>query len=514
MRHSAEQAWEAGALIRRPLLTRCEKYAAFTLPTICTPEGYNEQSEELQTDYQSVGAQAVNGLANKLMLALFAPSRPFFRLDLPSTLLKQLMDRLGITEASIQSKLSVAEQNCIKQLDRMGVRPQLYLALKHLIITGNCLLILGKKDKRPLRVLGLKRYTVKRSMSGKVIEIVVHEKIKFDELDDDVQSALKKLYPTQYLSQDPANPATCKEVKYFTWVRWNGRKYQVTHHVDDYDLPQEFNGAYTEKTLPYRALTWELSDENNYGTGLVEQFSGAFASLSTLSEAEVQAAVLASEFRWLVNPAGVTAPSDLENSANGAAIPGVKDDILPLTTGTGQALQLLDAVTTKYINQIGRGFLMGSAVIRDAERVTAEEVRLQANELETSFGGVYSCLALDFQLPMAYWLVELSDVDLGGTQIEPTIITGLDALSRNGDLDNLKLCLQDLAALSGLPPQTQFVLKMDAIAQAVFAGRGVDGTQYVKSQAEQQQDMQNQQAMQLAQQVARPATTAVLNAAQ
>ncbi|KAF1043432.1 MAG: hypothetical protein GAK35_02216 [Herbaspirillum frisingense] len=511
MRYTAEQAWEAGALIRLPLLTRCEKYAAFTLPTICTPHGYTEQSDELQTDYQSFGAQGTNNLANKLMLALFAPSRPFFRLDIPSTLVQQLMDRGGFNQADLQSKLSVAETNCIKMLDQMGVRPQLYLALKHLIVTGNCLVILGKKDNVPLRVLGLKRYTVKRSMSGKVIEIVIHEKVRFDELDSDIQKALLKAHPKKYQGFDPSNPATCGEVKYFTWVRWDGTaKYNVSHHVDDMDLPPEFNGSYTDQTLPYRVLTWELHDDNNYGTGLVEQYSGDFAALSALSEAEVKGAILASEFRWLVNPAGSTRPEDIEASDNGAALPGTKDDIVPLVSGTGASMQFVDTVASKYVKRLGSGFLMGSSVIRDAERVTAEEVRLQANELETSFGGVYSVLAVNFQLPLAYWLVKLSGVKLEGTAIEPTIITGLDALSRNGDLDNLKLCIQDLAALSGLPPQAQFVLKMDVIARAIFTGRGVDASQYIKSAQEQQADMQSQQQMALAQQVARPVASAVM----
>jgi hypothetical protein len=510
---TAEQAWEAGARKRQPLLTRCEKYAAFTLPTICTPPGYNEEANELQTDYQSVGAQAVNNLANKLMLALFAPSRPFFRLQVASALLQKLMQKLGADAGGIQQMLSTAEMNCIKTLDQMGVRPKLYEAVKHLIITGNCMLILGQKpNDPPMRVLGLKRFTVKRSMSGKLIESVIHEKVRFDELESEVQTYLKEQHPQKYGSMDPADPQSCHEVKYFTWIRWNGvANYMVTHHVDDIDLGDKYNGKYTDDTIPYRPLTWELHDDNNYGTGLVEQNAGDFASLSVLSEAEVKGAILASEFRWLVNPAGQTHPEDVEASENGAALPGLKDDIVPLNSGTGQNMQYIDNVATKYVNRIGRVFLIGSAVVRDAERVTAEEVRMQANELETSLGGVYSRLAVDFQLPMAFWLVKRTGVDLGGTQITPMVITGLDALSRNGDLDNLKLCLQDLAAVSGMPPQALAVLNLDAIAKAIFAGRGVDYSLYVKTADQQKADMQNAQQAALAQQVARPVASAVMS---
>ncbi|QYD70863.1 head-tail connector protein [Paraburkholderia edwinii] len=495
---------------RKALLLRCQKYAGFTLPTICTPDGYNENLEELQTDYQSVGAQGVNNLTNKLMLALFAPSRPFFRLDVPSDLLKKLMGQEGFDATQFQSILSVAEQNCIRSLDQMKVRPKLYEAVKHLIITGNVLMVLGKNtDDSPIRAIGLKKYVVKRSQSGRVIDLIVREEVLFDELAEKAQEQLRQK-ADRFREIKVDDEKGCPTVAHYTRVCWKDGSYIETQHVDEYDLDgTEFNGKYTDETLPYRVLTWELHDENNYGTGLVEQNAGDFAALSALSEAELEAAILASQFRWLVNPAGQTKPEDLEKSKNGAAVPGVQNDIIPLMTGTGQTLNQIDVTNSKYINRIGQVFLLGASVIRNAERVTAEEVRLVANELETSLGGVYSRLAIDFQLPMAYWLVAMNGVKLQGTSITPTIITGLDALSRNGDLDNLKLCIQDMAAVSGLPPQMQFVLKLDAIANAIFSGRGVDPTMYIKSPDQQATDLKNQQLMALQQQVARPVASAV-----
>ena len=41
---------------------------------------------------------------------------------------------------------------------------------------------------------------------------------------------------------------------------------------------------------------------------------------------------------------------------------------------------------------------MARSVQRDAERVTAAEVTLMANELENSLGGIYSILTQEFQL--------------------------------------------------------------------------------------------------------------------
>jgi hypothetical protein len=60
-------------------MDRVERYAALTINKVCLPEGFNAESTDQTHDYQSAGAQGTNHLTNKVMLALFAPSRPFFR---------------------------------------------------------------------------------------------------------------------------------------------------------------------------------------------------------------------------------------------------------------------------------------------------------------------------------------------------------------------------------------------------------------------------------------------------
>ena len=59
--------------------------------------------------------------------------------------------------------------------------------------------------------------------------------------------------------------------------------------------------------------------------------------------------------------------------------------------------------------RLGAAFLLNTAVTRDAERVTAQEIRMQAQELESSLGGVYSRLANELQLPLAKRLLQEID---------------------------------------------------------------------------------------------------------
>ena len=59
--------------------------------------------------------------------------------------------------------------------------------------------------------------------------------------------------------------------------------------------------------------------------------------------------------------------------------------------------------------------------------------------------------------------MDASDFSLQGTQIEVTIVTGLDALSRNGDLENFRLAISDLAQIATLPETLQARMKFDEI---------------------------------------------------
>jgi hypothetical protein len=91
-----------------------------------------------------------------------------------------------------------------------------------------------------------------------------------------------------------------------------------------------------------------------------------------------------------------------------------------------------------------------------------------------SYGGVYSQLSTTLQLPIAWWLLAMVDKSALKADLKLTVITGLGALSRNGDLENLRLALQDLAELSNVPPLLQERINWDAITKYVGQGRGVE----------------------------------------
>lgn len=487
MYRSASDLWQSCDGLRTGLLRRVERYAALTIPKVCYPDGYNSDSTDESHDYQSIGAQATNHLSNKLMLAMFAPSRPFAKLK-PGSKAQAQANKLKLTAVQLNSILAKGERDAVAALDNKGQRPKLFQVMRHLIVAGNCLLILEKKG---LRVLGLKKYVVKRNIWGQVMHICIREKLRFDELDQDVVKHFRRLYQDDH------------ECMYYKWIKRepNG-SYTMTQWVDEKQLPKEYNGRWPEDKLPYQAITWDLADESDYGTGLVEEYIGDLEACSVLSEATVDGAVLATEYRMMVNPSGMTSVEDLNNSENGDYLPGLPTDVSPTTGGNPQAITVAEGVNDKYEKRIARGFLMGSAVIRDAERVTTEEVRLTATELETAYGSVYSSLASSLQKPVAKWLFDQIDLDVKGADLDVTIVTGLDALSRSGDLDNFRLAMGDMAAVSQVPDNLAARMKWEEVAAFVGQGRGIELAKFIMTDAEYAETQAQNAESQIAQQVA------------
>lgn len=480
--HNGLQRFKQLDAVRQGMIRRFESYASVTVPKVCLPDGVNQNSSSIQHDWTSVGAQLVNHVSNKITMALFQPGLPFFRLD-PNKALGDKFKAEGIKDTDVRSALVAGEQRALKIMDQEAIRPKLYEAVRALVVVGNSLLDLS--DPKAPRVVGIKHYVVKRSISGDVQEILHRERVLFDELTDDVQAVAPH-----------RNQGEEAYVEYVRWFKRQGKKWVMRISVDGLDLGERFTSTWTLDKFPVYPLVWDLADEHNYGTGLVEDYAGDFGTLSTLSESEIKAAILVSDFRWLANPAGVGDIEEFKRSSTGDVIPGVATDLSLVAHVSTNALQQIGVSAERVISRLGRAFLMGGAVTRDAERVTAEEIRMVAQELETSLGGVYSRLAVDLQLPIARWLLLQIDVDIEGTDLVPSIVTGLAALSRNAEAQQLALFLAALSTIANVGETILPWLKLNAIISTMAAAYGIDPSNYVLTEEEYKAMMAAQQAQQ------------------
>lgn len=483
----------------------CEQYAKWTLPYLF-PSGSPGSSAnvEMQLSADSIGAQAVNHLANKVVSTLFPPQSMFFRLrvdalaksNLVQTLAQQGADEPAVAAAiaEIDKQLAAKEKEAQDKLDMVSFRPQAVRAAQLLIITGNALEF--HPEGRPVQVFSLRDYCVVRDLSGEVIEIMTRECKAFETFHPNVQAQLKdpripKSHRSEYAGKT--------EVVVYTQIRLeNDGKFHVVQSADHVKLDIG-NASYPKDKLPWIVLTWNLVRGEDYGRGLVGDYSGAFHAINVLTLSLLNIAAIMGDIKFLVNPSSMLDVQEMNQSQPGSYHSGKEGDVTTVKLDRYNEAQFISNMIERYERQIGQAFLLATAVTRNAERVTAEEIRDQANELETSNGGIYSRLAANWQSPLAYVILDQIDFQAVEHGITPKVITGMDSLSRMSELDNLKMFFMDLAMLNNLPEDVRAEMDLQKVMSVLGTNRQVEYQAMLKTKEQKQQEYQQAMQMQQAQ---------------
>ena len=474
-------------------LRRARKASAYTIPTLIPPSGHNS-SQELSDPYQGVGARAVDNLASKLLLALLPPHTPFFRL-LPDEIAKQILAQDPKLEPKVERTLAVYENAAHEESEKKGHRVPAISILRHMIVGGNALQIL---EDGILSFAPLTSFVCKRDPNGDVVDVVLEEWFLPETAPEDVLNA--------WLSLKVETPSDSEEkkIQLLTVQRRDGDKYTVWQEVGGVMVGK--TRTFREDNLPLRPLGFILEPGENYGRGLVEQHIGDLQSLEMLTKALVDGSLAMARLIGLVDPAASTVAEAINNAENGEFVQGRADDVSFLQVEKFGDFRVSLEMMQRIERRIEAAFLLNSSVSRDAERVTAEEIRFVAQELESSLGGIYTNLSQTFQLPLARAL--MSDLLDSGVlpdfprelkdHIKPVIVAGVNALGRTQDLERIRAAFGVLAAIVG-PEQVAQVTNLGPIIEAVFTAAGVKTEGLTKTEEQMAQERQAAQQMAMVQ---------------
>lgn len=437
--------YEQLAKDRQPFLDRARECSKYTIPTLIPPEGANKTTQ-FSTPYQGLGARGVNNLASKLLLALFPPSTPFFRLLVEEDKIKAQLDEDDGLKTNIEKALSKMERKIIDEIEAGNSRIGVYEGLKHLITSGNVLLVLP--DDGGLRVFHLDRYVVKRDPQGLVLEIITKESTVPQALSEKIR-ALVFQNDNEY-QPDKTRADLEKTVDIFTKIERGQTQWIVTQEINGVEL-KELSGTYPITDCPWIPLRWCQIDNEDYGRGYVEEYLGDIISLEELTKAIVQGSVASAKVLFLINANGTTKAKALKDANNGDFVTGNANDITTLQLEKFADFRVALESIEKISERLAYAFMLNMAVQRQAERVTAEEIRFMANELESGLGGVYSILSQEMQLPFLYRIMsqltkkgKLPQLPKGA--VKPVIITGIEALSRNTEQQKMMMLIESASA--------------------------------------------------------------------
>lgn len=493
MPQTATARYTSLATEREQYLTQARYAAELTIPTLVPPAGHGP-STKYYTPFQGIGARGVNNLASKLLLTLLPPNSPFFRLAVDSLLMKKIAGENEELKTEMETALSEIERAVQGEIESSAVRVSAFEILRQLLVAGNALLHVP--DDGNVKAYRLENYVIKRDMSGNVLEIIIEEKVAPSALPKNIQ----EFYKGQENKDFNEALSNHKDLPIYTAICRNPDNSGWTIHQEICScVVPESEGRYPLDRLPYIALRFNRVDGEDYGRGYVEEYIGDLRSLEALSQAVVEGSAAAARVLFLVRPNGVTRTKTISDSANGAVVTGDANDVTVVRVDKAMDFSVAKTSIDQITERLSYAFLLNSAIQRNAERVTAEEIRFMAQELESSLGGTYSILSQEFQLPLVTLFMgrmrsQRRLPKLPKKLVKPVIVTGVEALGRGNDLNKLDMFVGGTAQTLGPQALTQF-LNIGEYLKRRAASLGIDVAGLVVTE-EQQAEMNQQAQMQ------------------
>lgn len=493
---TAKARYNLGAGKRDKTLERARRASELTIPGLIPAEGQSESSSFSQP-YQSLGAQCVANLASRMAIALFPPGIPFFRIQVTEQVAQGLQQDIG----EVQNLLAAHARTVTDLMERSVVRPLVVGAFRHLIVAGNCLAY--TPTGAPSRLFRIDQYVNTRAADGTLIELVLKESVPVASLSPAVINAVK------------INASGTSSVEVYTWVKVDPET-KVAYwrqEINDTVVPDS-EGEEPLETCPWHSLRWLPVPGSDYGRSHVTEYMGDLTSLEDIYKSMVEFTAAAARIINIVEPNSGIDVEELNDAETGSYITGYADRIKTHQLDKSQDWAVIDRMADKIERRVAAAFVLTGNTIRDAERVTAEEIRQVAQELENALGGTYTALAAELQLPLVrrYMRVAVAEgliPDIPKNTTTPVVVTGFDALGRAHGVNRLRAWASDAISVLG---QETFIASVNATALLIRLGEG-HGVEGLESLIKSPEEMAAEQQAAQQQMMIQQATPALAGAA-
>jgi hypothetical protein len=479
---TAKKRYEKESKKRKQFVDRARKNAEFTDPNAFPDTDVTPGSDYQQVQpWQSLGARGVRVLSSKIMLALFPPNTPWFRQQVEKEVEEQLSAVNPDAPIEIQKALGRMEEIVTSAYEASNTRPIDSESVRQLLLAGNVLQF--QDEDGNTRMWRLNEYITKRDNRNRVKLIIAKETMSLEDF-----QLLGDRKPQVELNQ--LEMGGKKDLELFTVVqRMPNGTWDSWQEIKNHMVPDSLV-TYKEENLPWFALQAIAKPGWDYGEAVVTEVIADLVTFDSLTQSITEATAAGANIINLVNPNGVTEMQDLEKAQNGDYIEGVESDVATLQTNKALDIRTAQVLLDALEKRIAQFFLMTTSAIRNAERVTREEIRLVAEELSQALGGTYSQWATEWQLPrvkFSLWRLtkqnKLPTLPKGATT--PIIITGLDALGRGHTLNKLQAFLtEDLALILQIDPSLAQALKGMNLVTKLATARGISLEDLFKTEEE------------------------------
>jgi hypothetical protein len=494
---------------RNYYLERARSSARLTLPYLI-PLSDEPTAMENQTwplPWNGIGARGVHNLASRLLLAMLPPTETFFRFTIDEIEMgKQeaevaaaggTPEDMGRQRSEFDLALARLERAVLRSIETSNDRVAVHEMLLHLVIAGNVLMYVSEDG---LKAFHLNRYVCRRDPMGNPLEAIVCEVLSVEALPENARELLDtEDGEVAGIVDDDHTPQYERTVRVYTHIQWKGEKVKWYQELKDQEIPGS-SGTASLSESPWLPLRMYRIDGQGYSPGYVE--AACIADLQTaeaLSQAIAEGSLASAQVKHLVKPSGIANAKQLAEAPNGAYLPGNPDDVTTIQVNKAADLNVAAQGLARIEARLAQAFML--ADVRDSERTTAEEVRLQALQIENSLGSIYAILTTEFQQP--YVARKLAILTRKGklpklpeNLVKPVVSVGLAAVGRGNDLEKTARFMTILQQSLGPEGIATYVNPSELIRRLAGAmGMDIIGLVKTEEQLAQEQQAQQQQAM-------------------
>lgn len=487
---------------RQESLDRARLCAALSKPHILPPEGWDD-GEVLPDTFSALATRGITNLEGRLLLALFPVGMPFFKLraasrfkydpDVDPEMLQAFEDRLRIHELMIMARLERDESKAGSNARRAGFRSRMRTAISQLLVTGDVLIQMT--DEYQIRIHRRDNYIVNRDTGGDIRFMITREQV--DPLALSPEQMEMAGVDVEALA---VKPMTERMVDLYTRIMWNplSKSWVVEQEID-----KKIIVTSEEKYTPYFSVPYQLPPTAHYGRGIIEDNLGDVRALNELTERLLDFAAMSSKFMFVTDYSSQVRPQDLAlptgSVIQGRVQSGQVSDVAVLKNDKAGDFNVVQTVRGQIASDISKVMMMEAEQLPTYERASRLHVERVAMELEGALGGVYAPIADALQIPLIerlqYQLTRDGTLPaMPDNSVEVEAVTGISALSREGDQQKLLQLLQTVASMG---PDMLGRVDRGVLLDVLVRHSGIYEPGLIKSEEQMQQEQAaaQQQAM-------------------
>lgn len=482
---------------REQFLNRARECSELTIPQLF-PRNETDDTDgvDYPSPYQSLGARGINNLANKIVLTLFPPATAFFKYGINPIVAKNL----NKGEGEVAAALYALEKGTVNEMEISNLRPALVELIKQLLVGGSSILYIPEIEDP--RVIPMRKFGIKRSKSGKVLKMIIKEQIYYVELDTKTKIEIGSVDDDIKDNKKPLDI-------YTICCRVDADTMEVIQEINNVKITDTY-GTYKDRDFPYVFIPF-VDRYEDYGRSYTEDYLGDIKSYEGLRKSLLEAAAESARIIYLLKPNSTLNIKKLKKAKSGDVLTGDPDSVGVLQADKRLEMQTAAQEAENLKIDLSALFLLDSAVRRNAERVTAEEIRRVSQELEVALGGIYSTLANRLQTPSVYLYLKrlkrkgIITGDLKDS-LDLEVTTGSAALGRGVEFNSIQAFINTLA--SALGPEFIKFVKIDELISRVANSLDIGTSSLVKTQEELQVEAQAQMEQELQAKAVGPAINA------